>query len=220
LTSHLQSVQQNILAAAKQAKRNPTEVSLVAVSKTHPIETIKPIADQGQKIFGENKVQEAAQKWPELRKHYDDIKLHLIGPLQSNKVRQALQVFDVIETVDRPKLARAIARISQEENTQCDCYIQVNIGQEAQKAGIAPEQADDFIAQCRDDLKLNIIGLMCIPPAGEDPTPFFHALKNIANRNGLNKISMGMSSDYPLAIACGATSVRVGTAIFGARPKP
>ncbi len=154
-----------------------------------------------------------------LRQGYEDVELHLVGPLQSNKVRQALALFEVIETVDLPKLARAIARISQEENKTIQCYIQINVGREPQKAGIDPEEADDFIALCRDTLKLNLRGLMCLPPAGQDPTPYFTLLKDIALRNGIDHLSMGMSGDYQLAIQSGATSVRVGTAIFGARTK-
>ncbi len=217
MTSKLETVRHNIQAITKSAGRNPEDVTLVAVSKTKSIDVITPVLQQGQRIFGENKVQEAGEKWPGLREQYPDIELHLIGPLQTNKTRQAIQIFDVIETVDRPKLARAIARISREENKVCSCYIQVNVGREAQKAGIDPDKADSFIALCRDDLKLPILGLMCIPPAGQDPKPCFLLLKAIAQRNGLSKLSMGMSSDYQTAIQCGSTSVRVGTAIFGRR---
>ncbi len=217
LPHNLQRILQNIQAAKVDAGRADQDIALVAVSKTKPACHIMPILAQGHRIFGENKIQETAEKWPSLREKYPDVELHLIGPLQSNKVRQAIQFFDVIETIDRPKVARAIARISQEENKYCDGYIQINIGREAQKAGIAPEEADDFIAFCRTDLKLPIVGLMCIPPAHQDPTPYFLQLKEIAHRNGLDKLSMGMSSDYQAAIKCGATSVRVGTAIFGTR---
>lgn len=217
MTSKLETVQQNIDAAARAAGRDPRNITLVAVSKTKPADVITPILDQGHRVFGENKVQEAAGKWPVLREKYPGVELHLIGPLQSNKARQAIQLFDVIETVDRPKLARAIARISAEEGRHPRCYIQVNIGAEEQKAGILPEKADDFIALCRDELKLPLDGLMCIPPAGVDPTPYFTRLKDMAARHGLAKLSMGMSGDYPQAIQAGATSVRVGTAIFGPR---
>jgi len=217
LTRNLQTVLHNIHLAAEAAGRGAADVSLVAVSKTKPAGDIIPLLEQGHRIFGENKIQETAEKWPGLREKYNDIELHLIGPLQSNKIRQAIQLFDVIETIDRPKLARAIARISQEENKFCDGYIQVNVGREAQKTGISPEGADEFIALCRDELKLPIIGLMCIPPAGKDPAASFALLKEIALRNGLDKLSMGMSGDYPSAIRAGATSVRVGTAIFGER---
>lgn len=217
MTSTLQNILQNIQAATEEAGRTGQDITLVAVSKTKPATAIIPILEQGHRIFGENKIQETSEKWPELKAKYPDVELHLIGPLQSNKVRQALQIFDVIETIDRPKVARAIARISQEENKYCDGYIQINIGKEAQKAGIGPDEADDFITFCRMDLKLSIVGLMCIPPADQDPAPYFLQLKEIAQRNGLDKLSMGMSSDYHTAIKCGATSVRVGTAIFGSR---
>lgn len=217
MTSKVETVLRNIRAAAKGSGRRPEDIRLVAVSKTRAADAITPLLDQGQRLFGENKVQEAAGKWPALREKYSDVELHMIGPLQSNKVRQAIRIFDVIETIDRPKLARAIARISREENTSCVCYIQINIGQEQQKAGIDPEDADSFIALCRDELKLDIAGLMCIPPAGREAKIFFLRLREIARRNGLDKLSMGMSSDYETAVRCGATSVRVGTALFGAR---
>ena len=217
MTSPLETVRKNIHTAAINSGRQGGDVTLVAVSKTKSIDAITPILDRGQRVFGENKIQEAAGKWPELCARYDSVKLHLIGPLQSNKVRAAIQLFDVIETLDRPKLARAIARISQEENKYCDCYIQVNVGREDQKAGIDPDAVDSFVALCRDELKLSVVGLMCIPPAGQDPAPYFTELKAIATRNGLDKLSMGMSGDYPCAIQCGATSVRVGTALFGKR---
>ena len=220
MTSKLETVTQNIQSAATESDRKGEDITLVAVSKTKPSEDIIPLLDQGHRVFGENKVQEAAGKWPNLRSRYSGVELHLIGPLQSNKVRQAIQVFDVIETLDRPKLARALARIGQEEDKSCPCYIQINIGCETQKAGIAPEEADGFIALCRDQLALPVIGLMCIPPAGQDPAPYFRHLKEIAERNGLEKLSMGMSSDYQTAVRSGATSVRVGTALFGARLPP
>lgn len=215
--SNLDQVGQNIRDSAERAGRDPHAITLVAISKTHPVAVIRPLLDQGQRIFGENKVQEAADKWPSLREDYPGVALHMVGPLQSNKVRQALSLFEVIETVDRPKLARAIARISAEENSSIQCYIQINVGRESQKAGIDPEEADAFIVLCRDVLKLNVTGLMCLPPAGQDPRPYFSQLKDIAGRNDLEHLSMGMSGDYQIAIQCGATSVRVGTALFGAR---
>jgi len=217
LTSTLETVQKNIVSAANNASRSPGDISLIAVSKTKPPEAIRPLLDAGQRTFGENKVQEAAAKWPPLRQEYGGVELHLIGPLQSNKVRQAVQLFDVIETLDRPKLARAIARICNEESKTVTCYIQVNIGREAQKAGIDPNALDGFVALCRDELMLPVAGLMCIPPSGCDPAPYFIMLKEMAERHGFEKLSMGMSSDYMTAIACGATSVRVGTALFGTR---
>ncbi|MCF8473873.1 MAG: YggS family pyridoxal phosphate-dependent enzyme [Emcibacter sp.] len=217
MTSKLDAILQNIEAMARRAKRNTEDITLIAVSKTKSIQDIIPLLNQGHRVFGENKIQEAQDKWPLLRQDYTAIELHLIGPLQSNKVRQAIQTFDVIETVDRPKIARAIARISQEEQKICPCYIQINVGCEDQKAGIDPNQADAFIKLCRDELKLPIVGLMCIPPADQDPKEYFLLLKEIADRNQLAKLSMGMSGDYALAIECGATSVRIGTALFGER---
>ena len=217
MTSTLETVQKNIASAACDAGRSSGDISLIAVSKTKPLEAIRPILDAGQRTFGENKVQEAAAKWPELRQEYDSVELHLIGPLQSNKVRQAVQLFDVIETLDRPKLARAIARICGEEGKIVTCYIQVNVGRETQKAGIDPDKLEGFVALCRDELMLPVAGLMCIPPSGGNPEPYFLMLKEMAARHGFKKLSMGMSGDYQTAIACGATSVRVGTALFGAR---
>jgi len=193
-------------------------VTLVAVSKVHVAETIRPVLDAGHKIFGENRVQEAADKWPALRDDFPDVELHLIGPLQTNKVRQAIKIFDVIQTVDRPKLARTLARIFKEENIRRDCYIQINTGNEPQKAGIAPDEADEFIKLCRDELNLPVVGVMCIPPFDEDATEHFNLLKEIADRNQIDGISMGMSGDYEQAIQHGATNVRVGTGVFGKRP--
>ena len=218
MTSNLLPIKEKISTAATDSGRNENDVTLVAVSKVHIAETILPVLKEGQRIFGENRVQEAAQKWPALKEDFPDVTLHLIGPLQTNKARQAVKLFDVIETVDRPKLARTLARIFQEEEKSCDMYVQVNTGLESQKAGISPEDADGFIALCRDELELNVVGVMCIPPAGEDAVPHFKMLTEIGKRNGLNNISMGMSGDFELAIKNGATHVRVGTAIFGTRP--
>ena len=218
MTSNLVNIKNKIEAAASEAGRDDNDITLVAVSKVHVEETIRPVLEAGHKIFGENRVQEAIQKWPSLKEEFNDLELHLIGPLQTNKVRQAISLFDVIETVDRPKLARALARIFKEENTQCDLYVQVNTGMEGQKAGIAPEEADEFIKMCKEELDLPIVGVMCIPPFDEDATEHFKLLKTIADRNGLKVISMGMSGDYEQAIEHGATHVRVGTAIFGKRP--
>lgn len=218
MTSNLTTIKDKINAAAKECGQDQDSVTLVAVSKVHVEETILPVLKEGQRIFGENRVQEAAGKWPALKEQFPDVKLHLIGPLQSNKVRQAVGLFDVIETVDRPKLAKALARIFEEEGKSCDIYIQVNTGHEGQKAGISPEDADGFITLCRDQLKLPVVGVMCIPPFDEDGTPHFKMLKEIAERNNINNISMGMSGDFEQAIKNGATHVRVGTAIFGTRP--
>jgi len=218
VTEKLKDVQAKITAAAAKAGRSADDVTLVAVSKVHVAETIRPVLDAGHKIFGENRVQEAADKWPALRDDFPDVELHLIGPLQTNKVRQAIKIFDVIQTVDRPKLARTLARIFKEENIRRDCYIQINTGNEPQKAGIAPDEADEFIKLCRDELNLPVVGVMCIPPFDEDATEHFNLLKEIADRNQIDGISMGMSGDYEQAIQHGATNVRVGTGVFGKRP--
>jgi PLP dependent protein len=192
-------------------------VNLIAVSKTFDETAIRPILEAGQRAFGENRVQEAAQKWPDLRKEYAGVELHLIGPLQSNKAAEAVALFDVIQTVDRLKIAEALARECKKQGRHLQFYIQVNTGLEPQKAGVGPDEADAFIKTCREELGLNIVGLMCIPPAEEDPRPHFKMLREIAQRNGLSQLSMGMSSDFEIAIAEGATQVRVGSAIFGAR---
>lgn len=218
MTSNLVKINEKISLAAEAAGRNANDIHLVAVSKVHVAETIRPVLEAGHKLFGENRVQEAAQKWPALKADYPEIELHLIGPLQSNKVRQAIQLFDVIETVDRPKLARAIARICEEEQKQVEIYVQINTGLEDQKAGASPDEADGLIQLCRDELNLSVKGVMCIPPFDEDPTEHFKLLRSIAKRNNIEYISMGMSGDFEKAIEHGATHVRVGTAIFGKRP--
>ena len=191
--------------------------TLVAVSKTFPADHIRPALVAGQRVFGENRVQEAMEKWPALRIDYPETKLHLIGPLQTNKARDAVALFDVIETVNRPKLAAALRREIDRAGRAPEFYVEVNTGGEAQKAGLAPDRADAFIATCRDEFGLPIEGLMCLPPVGEDPGPHFLLLADIAARNGLEVLSMGMSADFEIAISCGATHVRVGTAIFGKR---
>ena len=213
-------VRARITKAARDAGHDPATVILVAVAKTHPVEQILPALDTGHRVFGENRVQEAAGKWPALRARYPDIVLHLIGPLQTNKVKDAVALFDVIETVDREKLARALADEFGRQGKRPDCYIQVNTGEEPQKAGVLPADIDGFIALCRDELGLPVRGLMCIPPVGEPPAPHFALLAEIAERHDLPVLSMGMSGDYEIAIAIGATHVRVGTAIFGERPRP
>lgn len=218
MTSNLGNIKEKIALAAQDHDRSEDGITLIAVSKIHIEETILPVLEEGHRIFGENKVQEAAQKWPSLKEKFDGVELHLIGPLQTNKVRQAVQTFDVIETVDRPKLARTLARIFEEEQKTCDIYVQINTGQEEQKAGISPKEADDFIKLCRDELSLPVTGVMCIPPFDEDPVTHFKMLKEIADRNKVKNISMGMSGDFEKAVAHGATHVRVGTAIFGTRP--
>ncbi|WP_245411166.1 YggS family pyridoxal phosphate-dependent enzyme [Methylovirgula ligni] len=203
--------------AEADAGREPGSVTLVCVSKTFDAEVIRPVIVAGQRVFGENRVQEALGKWPALRAETPGIELHLIGPLQSNKAREAVQFFDVIETVDRDKIAVALAKEIAAVGRAPKLYVQVNTGAEPQKAGILPEQADDFIAYCRNDLKLDVSGLMCIPPVEEQAAPHFALLNKIAARNGIKILSMGMSGDFEIAIELGATHVRVGSAIFGAR---
>jgi hypothetical protein len=212
----LQEIEQRIAKAEKAAGRAPGSVRLIAVSKVQPEARVTAVLEEGHRMFGENKVQEAAGKWPDYRQTYGEIELHLIGPLQSNKTRQAVQLFDAIHSLDRPKLAKALARIAQEEGRCPELFIQVNTGEEAQKAGILPAEADRFIADCRG-LDLPVRGLMCIPPLEEEPSLHFALLAKIAARNGLEGLSMGMSGDFEKAIALGATHVRVGSAIFGER---
>jgi hypothetical protein len=222
VAANLAEVKARIAAAAHAWQRAPDDVHLVAVGKTHPAEAIEEALKAGHRLFGENRVQEAAAKFPALRARYPDLRLHLIGPLQTNKIRQAIETCDAIETVDRDKLAQGLATELAKQGLAksgrpIDLFIQVNTGEEAQKAGIVPREADDFIRRCRTQYKLPIVGLMCIPPADEHPAPHFALLGEIARRHGLAQLSMGMSGDYELAIQLGATHVRVGTAIFGAR---
>jgi pyridoxal phosphate enzyme (YggS family) len=215
--ANLRSVLEEIASAAREAGRDPSEVGLVAVTKTHDAEHIRPVLEAAHRLFGENRVQEAAGKWPALREAFPDIRLHLIGPLQTNKVRQAMDLFDVIETVDRPKLAREIAKEADKSGHMPDCFIQVNTGAEPQKAGVLPAETDAFIDSCKREYGLRVRGLMCIPPVDEEPSLHFALLHEIARRNDLPELSMGMSGDFQVAIAFGATLVRVGTAIFGQR---
>ncbi|MDE4141517.1 MULTISPECIES: YggS family pyridoxal phosphate-dependent enzyme [Rhodobacterales] len=215
----LEEIKTRIAKAEEAAGRAPGSVHLIAVSKVQPNERVEAVLEEGHRCFGENRVQEAAGKWPDFAKQFDGIDLHLIGPLQSNKARQAMELFDSIHSVDRPKLAKAIARLAQELGHCPDLFIQVNTGEEEQKAGILPADADAFISECRA-LDLPIKGLMCIPPVDEEPALHFALLAKIAARNGLDGLSMGMSSDFETAIALGATHVRVGSAIFGERVKP
>ncbi len=216
--ANLDAVKAAIAAAAAADGRDAAAVTLVAVSKTHPPETIRAAIVAGQRSFGENRVQEAEAKWPDLRAQFPDLRLHLIGPLQRNKVRRALRLFDVIETVDSVRLAAALAEAMAETGDRPDLLIQVNTGEEPQKSGVAPLDADGLIRACIDDLALPVRGLMCIPPFGEEPALHFALLREIARRHDLRELSMGMSDDYPVAIRFGATMVRVGSAIFGARP--
>ena len=202
--------------AEDKAGRPRGSVSLIAVSKVQPLERVVGVLEEGHRVFGENRVQEAQERWPELKERFDGIELHLIGPLQTNKARVAMEFFDAIHSIDRPKLANTVARLADELGRCPDLFIQVNTGEEQQKAGIAPMEADDFIASCRA-LDLPVQGLMCIPPVDEEPTLHFALLAKIAARNGLSGLSMGMSGDFERAIAQGATHVRVGSAVFGAR---
>lgn len=214
---NLHQVEDKIAAAERAADRPEGAVTLVAVSKTFDAETIRPVIEAGQRVFGENRVQEAQGKWPALKAEFPDIALHLIGPLQSNKADDAVALFDVIETVDREKIAKMLAAEMQKQDKRPRLYVQVNTGLEEQKAGIDPREAVAFVQRCRDVHGLEIEGLMCIPPFDENPGPHFALLEKIAREAGVEKCSMGMSSDYEKAIAFGATSVRVGSAIFGAR---
>ncbi len=218
--TNLAAVLAEIATAARDADRAPGDVNLVAVSKVHGPERIMPVLAAGHRLFGENRVQEAEQKWPALRDAYPDVMLHLIGPLQSNKTKNAVATFDVIETVDRPKIATALAKEFDRVGRNLPCFLQVNTGEEPQKAGVLPLDVDAFVTRCRDDLAMDVRGLMCIPPVDEEPALHFALLAEIAARNGLAGLSMGMSADYVSAIQQGATHVRVGSAIFGARPKP
>ena len=214
MSQALAEIRGRIAAAEVRAGRPAGSVTLVAVSKTQPWEHIAPVLDAGQKVFGENRVQEAMERWGERRA---GLELRLIGPLQTNKAREAVAFFDVIETLDREKLARVLAEEIQRAGKAPRLYVQVNTGEEPQKAGIVPAEADAFVTACRATYGLTIEGLMCIPPVDEDPAPHFAALRAIAARNGVDKLSMGMSDDFEIAIAEGATSVRVGSALFGAR---
>eukprot|EP00439_Symbiodinium_sp_Y106_P088116 s1_g652.t1 len=216
-SGRLASVSQSIAKAEKEAGRAAGDVTLVAVSKTFAAEHIREVLKAGQRVFGENRVQEAHKKWPALRDEFAGVELHLIGPLQSNKVADAVSLFDVIETLDREKLARALSGARDKGAPLPDLFVQVNTGAEPKKAGILPQDADAFIALCRDELGLPVVGLMCIPPVEEEPALHFALLEKIAHRNGLTQLSMGMSGDFETAIEFGATHVRVGSAIFGAR---
>jgi len=217
IAARLRLVRREIALAAEAARRDSDSVHLVAVTKTVPPEIIEQAIGAGQLRFGENRVQEAQRKWPALRERHPDIELHLIGPLQSNKVREAVALFDAIETVDRPKLARALAEETARAGKHPRLLVQVNTGQEPQKAGVAPGETESFVALCRDTFGLAIDGLMCIPPFDEDPETHFAVLSRLAGKLGLDELSMGMSGDFARAIAFGATYVRIGTAIFGAR---
>jgi pyridoxal phosphate enzyme (YggS family) len=216
-TERLASVTARIAAAARAAGREPASVNLVAVTKTFGAEHIMPVLDAGHRLFGENRVQEAKAKWPALRERYPGIELHLIGPLQSNKAREAVALFDAIHTIDRPKIAQAIAEEVAKQRRRLKLFIEVNTGEEPQKAGIMPKEAAGLLRLCREELKLDIAGLMCIPPQDEEAAVHFAFLAKLARELGLAHLSMGMSADFETAIALGATYVRVGSQIFGTR---
>jgi len=218
VAANLRRVRAEIATAALEAGRTPEEIDLVAVGKTHPPPVLQAALDAGHRVFGENRVQEARAKWPPLKAAFPDLRLHLVGPLQSNKVRPALELFDVIESVDRLSLAQSLAREMVRSGRRPDLLIQVNTGEEPQKHGVVPADADTFIRACMDDLGLPVRGLMCVPPLDKEPSLHFALLREIARRHGLAALSMGMSADFPVAIRFGATLVRVGTAIFGSRP--
>ena len=214
---NLAAVRNRIAAAAAAAGRTADSVTLVAVSKTHPAAAVREALAAGHRVFGENRVQEAEAKYPALREAFPDLALHLIGPLQTNKVREAVALFDVIESVDRPRRAEALAKEMERSGRRLSCLIEVNTGEEPQKPGICPAEADDFIVECRDRLGLPIEGLMCVPPLDEEPALHFALLREIARRTGLAILSMGMSADFEKAIRFGASHVRIGSAIFGER---
>lgn len=209
-------IKARVAKACAAAGRAPESVTLIAVSKVQPNERVAAVLDEGHRVFGENRVQEAAGKWPEFRTRYDGIALHLLGPLQTNKARQAMELFQVIHSVDRPKVAQTIARLAQEMGHCPEIFLQINTGEEEQKAGVMPAEADAFVAEARA-LDLPVRGLMCIPPVEEEPSLHFALLAKMAERNGLTGLSMGMSGDFESAIALGATHIRVGSAIFGER---
>ncbi|WP_386679497.1 YggS family pyridoxal phosphate-dependent enzyme [Loktanella sp. R86503] len=212
----LDTIKARAAQAARQAGRNPGDVTLIAVSKVQPLDRIRSVLTEGQRIFGENKVQEAQGKWPGFRETFGAVDLHLIGPLQTNKARSAMELFNTIHTVDRPKLVNTLIRLAQDIGSCPQLFIQINTGAEPQKAGVLPQDADSLIRAAQDG-DLPVVGLMCIPPADFDPAPHFDMLRQIAHRNGLSGLSMGMSGDFETAIAHGATHIRVGSAIFGDR---
>jgi pyridoxal phosphate enzyme (YggS family) len=214
----LADVKARIDAAARAAGRAPADTILVAVSKTHGADRVRELLAVGQRVFGENRVQEAEEKFPALKAEHPDLELHLIGPLQTNKARDAVALFDVIQSVDRDRLAATLAKEMEKAGKRPACFIQVNTGEEPQKAGVLPADLDAFVATCRDTYKLPVVGLMCIPPLDEEPALHFALLTKMAARNGLKQVSMGMSADYETAVKLGATHVRVGSALFGSRP--
>ncbi|HEY5208404.1 MAG TPA: YggS family pyridoxal phosphate-dependent enzyme [Stellaceae bacterium] len=217
IAENLAELRARIAERARDAGRDPDSVALMAVSKLHPAASVAAALAAGQRLFGENRVPEAGEKFPALRAGFADLRLHLIGPLQTNKAAEAVALFDAIETLDRPHLAEVLAREMAKQERRPDCFIEINTGEEPQKAGIVPADADDFIAACRDRWRLPVVGLMCIPPENEEPALHFALLREIARRHGIARLSMGMSADYETAIRFGSTELRLGTAIFGAR---
>ncbi len=217
-TTGLANVRAEIVRACRDAGRDPAEVTLIAVSKTFGADAIEPAIEAGQRVFGENRVQEAKAKWPPLLEKHNGLELHLIGPLQSNKAKEAVALFAAIHSLDRPSLCEALAKEIAKQKRQPVLFVEINTGAEAQKAGVLPQDADAFLAACRDKYRLTIAGLMCIPPLQEAAGPHFALTAKIARRNGLKLLSMGMSADFAAAIQLGATHVRVGSAIFGKRP--
>jgi PLP dependent protein len=216
----LAEAQAKIAAAAQAVGRDPAEVRLIAVSKTFDAPEILPVLQAGHRQFGENRVQEAKGKWPELKTQFPDLKLHLVGPLQSNKAKEAVELFDAIHSIDRPKIARAIAEEMKKQGKRLELLVQVNTGEEPQKAGVVPAELPAFLALCRNELGLEVGGLMCIPPVDEEPAIHFAFLEKLAAESGCASLSMGMSDDYETAVQFGATYVRVGSAIFGSRSNP
>lgn len=217
--ARLAETEAKIAAAAREAGRDPAGVKLIAVSKTFEADEIRPVLEAGHRDFGENRVQEAKSKWPQLKADFEGLRLHLIGPLQSNKAKEAVELFDAIHSIDRSKIARAIAEEIRKQGKSLELFVQVNTGEEPQKAGVAPRELPELLRLCRDELGLSIAGLMCIPPVDEEPAIHFAFLAKLAGENGLAGLSMGMSDDYETAVAFGATYVRVGSAIFGSRPR-
>ncbi|WP_330169315.1 YggS family pyridoxal phosphate-dependent enzyme [Bartonella grahamii] len=213
-----QNLQKDIAETCQELQRSVEEIELIAVSKTVSAADIRPLLQAGHSQFAENRVQEAAQKWLELRRQFENIKLHLIGPLQSNKAAEAVKLFDVIQTVDREKIAKILAKEMQKQKRHLPCYVQVNIGLEPQKSGVAPQEATSFVDQCKNNYGLDIIGLMGIPPVDENPGPYFALLAKLAKQAGLPKLSMGMSSDFKTALQFGSNVLRIGSALFGNRP--
>lgn len=217
VADNLRRIRADIETAAGEAGRDPRSITLVAVSKVQPIERVRAALAAGHRVFGENRVQEAKAKWPALKADYPGIELHLIGPLQTNKVKEAVALFDVIQTIDRMKLARMVSDEMHRAGRRLPCYLQVNTGEEPQKAGVSPRDVDAFLAACKAECDLTLVGLMCIPPVDQDPVPHFTLLADLARRNRVPVVSMGMSDDYPAAVRLGATHVRVGSALFGER---